>query len=171
MTSKGITRKHFLKLGAGMGAAALLVGCAGDDTGDDTGNDSGTNPTTTGTDPTTTTGTPPGTTTDDAESSGDPTTTGDEPTGDSTGAAGGCEGGEDPGITIGTNHGHALVVPLADVMAGAEATYDIMGTSMHTHSVTLSAEDMTTLGGGGEVTVVSGDGGGHTHEVTVSCGA
>lgn len=44
-----------------------------------------------------------------------------------------------------------------------------MGQSAHSHDITLSAADMATLAGGGEVTVTSTLTLGHTHTVTVSC--
>lgn len=74
-----------------------------------------------------------------------------------------------PTSSIGTNHGHTLTVPLADVTAAASKTYDIMGSSAHTHSVILTPQHFATLAGGGTVTVPSSSGGGHTHEVTVQC--
>lgn len=96
-----------------------------------------------------------------------------------------CGGGDDgggtptpdaPGATCTTptnsiagNHGHTLVVSLADVTAAASKTYDIMGSSAHTHSVILTPAHFATLAGGGTVTVTASSGGGHTHEVTVQC--
>src|SRR5690349_4620287 len=41
--------------------------------------------------------------------------------------------------TIGTNHGHALVVPIADVTAGVAKTYSIQGGSGHPHTVMITA--------------------------------
>lgn len=74
-----------------------------------------------------------------------------------------------PTSSIGTNHGHTLTVPLADVTAAASKTYNIMGSSAHTHDVTLTPAHFATLAGGGTVTVTASSGGGHTHEVTVQC--
>ena len=53
------------------------------------------------------------------------------------------------GTTIGTNHpeAHTMEVTAAEVEAGADMTYDIMGASAHTHSVTLTAEAMETTAG------------------------
>ncbi len=105
------------------------------------------------------------------------TACGDDGGGGDTGTGGDAGTGGDGGggcasttANIGTNHGHELMVPAADVAAGAEMTYDIMGTSTHAHSVTLTADDMMTLQGGGTVTVTSSSGAMHTHEVTVMCG-
>jgi hypothetical protein len=74
-------------------------------------------------------------------------------------------------VTIGTNHGHALTVAMADVSAGAEKTYDITGTSLHAHSVTVTAAQFAMLAAGGSasITVVSTTGANHTHSVMVTC--
>lgn len=72
---------------------------------------------------------------------------------------------------IAANHGHAITVPLADVTAGTDRTYDITGTSLHMHAVTVTAADFATLATGAPVTVTSTTGGGHTHRVTVRCTA
>jgi hypothetical protein len=71
--------------------------------------------------------------------------------------------------TIADNHGHTLTVPLADVTAGTERTYDIRGSSGHAHAVTLTAGNFATLRSGGVVNVRSTSGGGHIHDVTVRC--
>ena len=71
--------------------------------------------------------------------------------------------------TIGSNHGHTLVVPEADVLAAADVTYDISGTSGHTHSVTIGGADFAVLAAGGSLTLESTDGSSHTHSVTVTC--
>ena len=81
---------------------------------------------------------------------------------------GGCANNGATG-TVGTNHGHALTVSASDVTAGVEKTLSITGASSHDHDVTLTAANMTTLQGGGMVTVDSTSGGGHTHSVTVVC--
>ena len=70
---------------------------------------------------------------------------------------------------IGTNHGHTLTVDKADVVAGVDKTYDIKGSSLHTHSVTLKAADFMMLAQNQQVTVTSSTGGAHTHTVTVTC--
>jgi hypothetical protein len=72
---------------------------------------------------------------------------------------------------IGTNHGHAITVPVADVMAGADATYDITGSSPHMHSVTVTGADFAILQACGSVMITSTSGGAHTHNVTISCAA
>jgi hypothetical protein len=72
-------------------------------------------------------------------------------------------------VTIGANHGHELVVSAADVEAGADKTYDITGTSLHAHMVTLTAAHFATLASSGQVMVTSTTGSAHTHSVTVVC--
>lgn len=69
---------------------------------------------------------------------------------------------------VGRNHGHVLMVSLEDVMAGAEKTYDLTGTSSHSHAVTLSADDMKSLLAGNIVRSKSTRYG-HTHYVMVRC--
>jgi hypothetical protein len=146
------TRRGFLQAVVVVGGAGL-VGCGGGESGTDAGppgTDSG----------------PPGT---DAGSPG----TDAGPPGSDAGPSdtdAGSAGCAAPGVTIGTNHGHVLTVPPADVAAGADQTYDIRGTSGHTHSVTITAANFATLAGGGTVMVTSSNGAAHTHAVTVICG-
>jgi hypothetical protein len=183
MTSKHVTRIEFLKLGAGfvsLGALPFTFGCPGDDTGDEgaeTANVStGPDPSTGSTGGTTET---PGTTTDMPGTTTEPeTSTGPSADSSSSGMPGSSSEGEtsagactmDPDVMIGTNHGHELVVPLADVMAGVEVMYGIQGTSMHSHTVTLTAEHFMMLQQGMQVVVESSTDAMHSHSVTVSCG-
>jgi hypothetical protein len=184
MASKNLTRTEFLKISAGfLGASAVpfMFGCPGDDTGDEGAGSTTADPPGTSTgDPDSSSGTPPGT--DTGSSSGDPDSSSGTPPGTDTGSSGmpgtdSSSGGEtssnacttDPDVMIGSNHGHELVVPLADVEAGVEATYNIQGTSMHPHSVTLTAEHFTMLQQGMQVVVDSSMDAMHTHAVTVSC--
>jgi hypothetical protein len=193
MTSKEMTRKQFLTLGAGAAAVVLIPGC-GDDGSTDTGADSEsggsstnstTNSTTVTTSDTTTMSTTVTTTDASSSSSGDEsastgataTESGSESStgadsgseSSSTGSAGECD--HDPDVEIGTNHlgaEHVMVVTLEEVMAGVQLDYDIRGASLHTHTVTLSAADYATLAGGGQVMVDSSFGT-HMHTVTVIC--
>lgn len=71
--------------------------------------------------------------------------------------------------SIGGNHGHVLVVSKADILAGAQKTYDVQGTADHSHQVTLTAADMTALQGNlsareNSTVILS-----HSHPITVSC--
>ncbi|MDI1443517.1 hypothetical protein [Polyangium sp. 6x1] len=70
---------------------------------------------------------------------------------------------------VGKNHGHVFVVTLADIMAGAEKTYQIAGTAKHPHEVTLTVEDMKTLLKGELLRAKSTQGLTHTHRVHVRC--
>ncbi len=74
-----------------------------------------------------------------------------------------------PSTAISSNHGHVMMVALADVTAGVDKTYDISGTAGHMHSVTVTAANMASLKTGGTVMVTSTTGNGHTHAVTVMC--
>jgi len=107
-----------------------------------------------------------GNTTDDGNDSTDDGMDSSSGDGESSGGAVDCSA--DPGVDIGANHGHALVVSAAEVAAGVEVVYDITGGAQHPHTVTLSAMDFTTLAMTGTVMVVSSDAG-HTHPVTVTC--
>lgn len=73
------------------------------------------------------------------------------------------------GITIGSNHGHTLVVSKEDVNAGVEKTYSIQGSSGHDHIVTLSAANFTSLKNKTTISVTSTNDADHTHSVAVSC--
>jgi hypothetical protein len=74
-------------------------------------------------------------------------------------------------INIDGNHGHVLTVSSADVAGGVDKTYDITGTSMHSHMVTVTAANFATLqsNANGTVMVTSTTGGAHTHTITVQC--
>ncbi len=71
--------------------------------------------------------------------------------------------------TIGSNHGHVLTVPLADVTAAADRTYDITGAGGHAHNVTVTAAQFGMLQAGMTVTTNSTIGAAHGHMVTVTC--
>lgn len=75
--------------------------------------------------------------------------------------------------TIADNHVHALhelVVTAAEIAAGTEKVYDIMGLASHNHQVTITAADFTTLQAGGTIMVTSTVTFCHSHVCTVSCG-
>ncbi|WP_242206122.1 hypothetical protein [Aestuariivivens insulae] len=71
--------------------------------------------------------------------------------------------------SISSNHGHTLTVSKEDVNAGTQKTYDITGSSGHSHNVTLTAANFTSLKNNQQISVSSTSGSGHTHSVTVSC--
>ncbi len=76
------------------------------------------------------------------------------------------------GTAIVPTHGHVLVIPMADLSSTADKTYDIQGTSPHTHSVTITAAQLAQLKAGMMVTgIMSGFDAAntHTHTITASC--
>jgi hypothetical protein len=91
-------------------------------------------------------------------------------------AAAGCGGGDDDDApplacsgTIANNHGHALVIPEADLDATTARTYDIAGSAGHTHTVTFTPAQLAALKAGSTVTVTSSLASGHSHEVGGVC--
>jgi hypothetical protein len=75
-------------------------------------------------------------------------------------------------VEIGGNHPagpHVMTVSLAEVEAGVEVQYNIMGASGHTHTVVLTAEHFATLQATGSVMVDSSFDFGHPHAITVTC--
>jgi hypothetical protein len=71
--------------------------------------------------------------------------------------------------TIGSNHGHVLVVSKTEVAAGVPKTYDIQGTASHTHSVTVTAAMFTMLKSNTTIMTTSTNDSGHSHPITVMC--
>jgi hypothetical protein len=57
--------------------------------------------------------------------------------------------------TIAGNHGHTLVIPVADLNSLEAIIYNITGTADHSHSVTFSAMDLYNLKFGYTVAVTS----------------
>ena len=68
---------------------------------------------------------------------------------------------------VGTNHGHTVTVPVADVTAGKAKTYVLAGP--HAHSVTVSVAAFATLKSTGVVRALSTNALGHVHEITLTC--
>ncbi len=98
--------------------------------------------------------------------------------GDAMGSGGDDGSGGEMGMScamvaseIGTNHGHgfAMEVSAGDVAAAMEKTYDIQGTAMHPHMLTVTAQDFATLASDGMVVVASSTDNGHSHDVTLTC--
>lgn len=71
--------------------------------------------------------------------------------------------------TITGNHGHALVIPRADLDSPTDKVYSIAGMAGHDHTVTLTPAMLATLKSGMAVTVGSSTNAGHMHDVTVTC--
>jgi hypothetical protein len=92
-------------------------------------------------------------------------------------ALAGCGGSDDdeappsacsPGI--GSNHGHVLAIPAADLDATSARTYDITGSAGHAHTVTFSAAQLAALKAGNAVTLASSLTSGHSHPIDGRCG-
>lgn len=95
----------------------------------------------------------------------------------------GCGGGSDDpapapggslrcgasGAAISGNHGHALLVPVADLDATAAVVYAIVGSADHDHAVTLSPAQLAQLRAGGSVSVTSTTTFGHDHRLDIRC--
>jgi hypothetical protein len=82
-------------------------------------------------------------------------------------------GGPQPGTgagdvsgSISANHGHVATVTAAQITARNSVVLDIRGTADHTHSVELSAEEVSQIGSGQRVSAVSAMEDGHDHTVT-----
>jgi hypothetical protein len=167
-----LTRKQFI-LGIAGGGVALVLGCGDDETSGTGASSSGAGGgTSSSTGTTSTTSTTSGTSASSSGGTGGSNVGGAGGTGAGTTGQGGsggsaavCAGLITAGIS--NNHGHALEVPLADIDAGIDTTYDVSGTASHCHEVTLTAEDFTTLKNGGTVTKKTCNGG--DHEFVLTC--
>lgn len=71
--------------------------------------------------------------------------------------------------SIGSNHGHTLVVSKVDVSSGNDKTYNIQGTSNHPHTVDLTSDHFAQLKSNQTITVTSSNDDAHTHSVVVRC--
>jgi hypothetical protein len=71
-------------------------------------------------------------------------------------------------VFISADHGHALEVTLADVMAGVAKAYDTKGKSDHSHFIVLTPADFAKLQAGMSVRKVSCNAE-HEHEFIVNC--
>jgi hypothetical protein len=66
-------------------------------------------------------------------------------------------------------HTHTVNVPSSDQLHPADTTYTSSNEADHTHQVTLTADQLSTLAGGGAVTVTSTNStstGNHRHDFT-----
>jgi hypothetical protein len=68
--------------------------------------------------------------------------------------------------TISDNHGHSAVITGAQLTAGGALLLDIQGSSSHTHTVQLSAAEITSIAGSQRVSKSSSTSQGHDHTVT-----
>jgi hypothetical protein len=68
---------------------------------------------------------------------------------------------------IAANHGHIAVITGAQITAGtAIVALDIHGTASHTHTLSISQADLTSLKNKQPITTVSTTDSGHSHGVT-----
>jgi hypothetical protein len=153
-----MTRYEFLRslVGLGLGAAALAACGTDTDPGrDDPGNDAGADPT-----PDAGNGTTP---TDAGNPSNTDASTGpgDAPPVDTL-----CPG---MAITIGSNHGHTLTIPDADLASTTTKVYQMGGPSDHPHSVTITPQQFAILRTDGYLSVQSSTDDGHPHSVIIRC--
>lgn len=74
-------------------------------------------------------------------------------------------GGDITGV-VSTNHGHVAVLTQAEIEAGAAVSLDIQGTATHSHTLDLSATQMTDVKDGVQVAQESSVTLGHSHLVT-----
>ena len=71
-------------------------------------------------------------------------------------------------VTIASNHGHSLIISIADIQAGADKTYELAGTD-HTHMVTVTARSFGLLASDQTVPVRSTTDAGHSHAISIAC--
>lgn len=72
-------------------------------------------------------------------------------------------------VTIGANHGHVMMVTMADITAAADKTYNIMGTATHNHTVMLTAAQFGMLAANQAIMTTSSTDAGHSHPIMVAC--
>jgi hypothetical protein len=72
-------------------------------------------------------------------------------------------------ITMSGHAGHEMEVTAADIIAGVEKEYDIMGMSGHNHKVIVTGPMFMMLQQNLQVTVTSSVDAGHPHIVTIRC--
>jgi hypothetical protein len=84
------------------------------------------------------------------------------------GGGGGGGGAGDGSVSgsISGNHGHVATITAAQLTAGNAVALDITGTADHSHSVSLSAQDILDVAARRQVAKGSSTGSGHTHTVT-----
>ena len=82
------------------------------------------------------------------------------------GPASGCGAS---GTQIAGNHGHALVIPSADLDSMVDMTYDIQNVADHNHTVTFTPAQLAQLKAHATVVVTSTTTLSHMHDLTVTC--
>lgn len=71
--------------------------------------------------------------------------------------------------TIGDNHGHELIVAVADLDSPTDKVYNIQGVAIHNHTVRLTVAQLASLKAGSTVNVTTSTTEFHDHRVTISC--
>lgn len=71
--------------------------------------------------------------------------------------------------SISLNHGHTLIIPKEDVVAGAAKSYVITGTATHAHEVQVTMDLFAKLKNNEQVSVLSSLNADHTHQITIKC--
>lgn len=69
---------------------------------------------------------------------------------------------------ISNNHRHEAIIPLEDVLAGEEKSYNIKGASSHPHTLTVTAEHFAALKTEKSIDITSSNDAGHTHIVRLT---
>jgi hypothetical protein len=72
-------------------------------------------------------------------------------------------------VQITGNHGHALSIPVADLMSTVAMSYNIQGSADHNHQVTFSPAQLASLQTGASVTVSSTTTLSHSHDLSETC--
>lgn len=97
-------------------------------------------------------------------------TDGGTPEPDQGGSIPGCEAID---FVMGNPHRagnrHFVVVPIADVIAGVERTYDITGESDHPHTIVVTPADFALIASGQDAMVTSSVDDRHDHDVFLFC--
>ena len=87
-----------------------------------------------------------------------------------------CSGDDGPGTgptnsgdrsgVVSANHGHVAIVTAAQITSANTVAVDIRGNATHPHLIELTSSQLTTVGSGGRVSVVSSMDDAHNHTVT-----
>jgi len=93
--------------------------------------------------------------------------TSSSPTSPSTTPSGGSTGGtQDVSGVISDNHGHTATIKGADIVAADAVVLHIQGGATHDHTVTLTSDQVRSIGARQRVSMRSSTDVGHDHTVT-----
>ena len=73
---------------------------------------------------------------------------------------------EDKVGQISSNHGHSVTATAAEILAENQVQLDMRGQATHTHSITLTHDDLRNISTGATVSTESTTTEGHQHTVT-----